>query len=82
MFHFRVRNGTGWDHQAMTTRLQEALLAACPAVLLRGIVAGRLTSAWHGFVLNSVLNLALSKLVTGGDAIVVYEVNWMLVVLG
>ena len=21
MFHFRVRNGTGWDHQAMTTRL-------------------------------------------------------------
>ena len=20
MFHFRVRNGTGWDHQAMTTR--------------------------------------------------------------
>lgn len=22
MFHFRVRNGTGWDHQAMTTRLR------------------------------------------------------------
>ena len=21
MFHFRVRNGTGWGHQAMTTRL-------------------------------------------------------------
>ena len=21
MFHFRVRNGTGWDDQAMTTRL-------------------------------------------------------------
>ena len=25
MFHFRVRNGTGWDHQAMTTRFQGAL---------------------------------------------------------
>ena len=25
MFHFRVRNGTGWDHQAMTTRLRGAL---------------------------------------------------------
>ena len=34
MFHFRVRNGTGWDHQAMTTRLQEALLAACPVLVL------------------------------------------------
>ena len=22
MFHFRVRNGTGWGHQAMTTRLR------------------------------------------------------------
>ena len=21
MFHFRVRNGSGWGHQAMTTRL-------------------------------------------------------------
>ena len=37
MFHFRVRNGTGWDHQAMTTRLQEALLglAACLGYHLR-----------------------------------------------
>ena len=26
MFHFRVRNGTGWDHQAMTTRLRGALI--------------------------------------------------------
>ena len=25
MFHFRVRNGTGWGHQAMTTRFQGAL---------------------------------------------------------
>ena len=24
MFHFRVRNGTGWDHQAMTTRVRGA----------------------------------------------------------
>ena len=35
MFHFRVRNGTGWDHQAMTTRLRFAALlsaasTACP----------------------------------------------------
>ena len=31
MFHFRVRNGTGWDHQAMTTRFQEAasFFASC-----------------------------------------------------
>ena len=31
MFHFRVRNGTGWDHQAMTTRFQEAasFVASC-----------------------------------------------------
>ena len=28
MFHFRVRNGTGWDHQAMTTRFQGALRCA------------------------------------------------------
>ena len=26
MFHFRVRNGTGWDHQAMTTRLRGSVL--------------------------------------------------------
>ena len=46
MFHFRVRNGTGWDHQAMTTRLRfAALLAlastACPGrhvCVLRGSV--------------------------------------------
>ena len=28
MFHFRVRNGTGWGHQAMTTRFQGALRCA------------------------------------------------------
>ena len=27
MFHFRVRNGTGWGHQAMTTRFQGASLS-------------------------------------------------------
>ena len=45
MFHFRVRNGTGWDHQAMTTRLRGALDFSCSpfirsvmfaALLLRG----------------------------------------------
>ena len=29
MFHFRVRNGTGWGHQAMTTRFQEAAVLLC-----------------------------------------------------
>ena len=32
MFHFRVRNGTGWDHQAMTTRFQSYGLA-CSSLL-------------------------------------------------
>ena len=70
---------SGYDHQASGS------FACClPGCLAAGggIVAGRLTSAWHVFALNSVLNLALSKLVTGGDAVIVYEVNWMLVVLG
>ena len=50
MFHFRVRNGTGWGHQAMTTRFQEAAVLLC----LSGnhfcggflFLSGRLTSAW------------------------------------
>ena len=53
MFHFRVRNGTGWGHQAMTTRLQEALLGACCLPWLSSALAGcflffsgRLASAW------------------------------------
>ena len=29
MFHFRVRNGTGWGHQAMTTRLRFLAFAYC-----------------------------------------------------
>ena len=32
MFHFRVRNGTGWDHQAMTTRLRGALVFCSPFI--------------------------------------------------
>ena len=93
MFHFRVRNGTGWGHQAMTTRLQEvfhlllALLsfAAWVCVLLLGGFPSYghadIRMAWC-CVEQSLKNLALSKLVTGGDAVIVYEVNWMLVVLG
>ena len=35
MFHFRVRDGTGWDHWAVTTRLQSPFvsLTACLGVL-------------------------------------------------
>ena len=40
MFHFRVRDGTGWGHWAVTTRLQPAsvvywLPAACPGAFAR-----------------------------------------------
>ena len=60
MFHFRVRNGAGWGHQAVTTRFQGRVFLccfpACPGVtcgLLRGGVCvlaggGRLASAWRG----------------------------------
>ena len=59
MFHFRVRNGTGWDHQAMTTRLLPYFVlrtlyfvlqlvwlssALAGSVYLR--LGGRLASAW------------------------------------
>ena len=30
MFHFRVRNGTGWGHWAMTTRFQMHLIVLLP----------------------------------------------------
>ena len=58
MFHFRVRDGTGWDHQAKTTGvLMQSLLSSLAAlgqlsrVSLAGItsvvlaLSGRLTSA-------------------------------------
>lgn len=39
-FHFRVRNGTGWDHCALATGLQGEevifLHPACPGALLFG----------------------------------------------
>ena len=37
MFHFRVRNGTGWDHQAMTTRFQIHSLARSSLRLIRNL---------------------------------------------
>ena len=58
MFHFRVRNGTGWDHQAMTTRLLpyfvlRTLYFVLQFVWLSSALAGcflffssRLASAW------------------------------------
>ena len=35
MFHFRVRNGAGWGHQAMTTRFQIHTLASSPYFFIR-----------------------------------------------
>ncbi len=55
MFHFRVRNGTGWGHQAMTTRLR-LLSFACrrpdchPGCSVNLLSSGKLTSAWHNLV--------------------------------
>ena len=61
MFHFRVRNGSGWGHQAMTTRFQEAVGLLC----LSGnhFCAGALcfsAADWHprgvpGFLFSNVL---------------------------
>lgn len=43
-FHFRVRNGTGWDHCALATGLQgeerDSLHPACPGALLWGLLRG------------------------------------------
>ena len=49
MFHFRVRNGTGWDHQAMTTRFQEAvflLLAYLAVICACGLLSCVLAAGW------------------------------------
>ena len=65
MFHFRVRDGTGWDHQAKTTGvLMQSLLGSLAALgqlsrvsLLAGgssvdiALSGRLTSAQRLVVL-------------------------------
>ena len=65
MFHFRVRDGTGWDHQAKTTGvLMQSLLSSLAALgqlsrvsLLAGFfggggaLSGRLTSAQRFVVL-------------------------------
>ena len=40
MFHFRVRNGTGWGHRAMTTRLRSRVFAA----VCLGVFAAHLLS--------------------------------------
>ena len=58
MFHFRVRNGTGWGHRAMTTRLRSRVLfaAVCLWVFAARLLSvccsagGRLTSAWRWWV--------------------------------
>ena len=51
MFHFRVRNGTGWDHQAMTTRFQEAascsLLAYLAVICACGLLCCVLAALWQ-----------------------------------
>lgn len=39
MFHFRVRNGTGWGHQAMTTRLRSVAGALRMLLVLLALTA-------------------------------------------
>ena len=51
MFHFRVRNGTGWDHQAMTTRLLpyfvlSTLYSVLQLVWLSSALAGCCCVCW------------------------------------
>ena len=49
MFHFRVRDGTGWDHQAKTTGvLMQSLLSSLAALgqLSRVSLAGILRWGW------------------------------------
>ena len=44
MFHFRVRNGTGWDHQAMTTRFW--IYFVIPPIWLSSALAGCCCMCW------------------------------------
>ena len=90
MFHFRVRNGTGWGHQAMTTRLRLALfcssvcliiICACGLLFIFQRQAGIRVACFVCFCSSLTLGYICFKqklLVTG----VVYKVDWMLVVLG
>ena len=59
----------------------DCLFVMCCAVLF---VYGGQTDIRVALCVNEFHKLSCieSKLVTGGDAVVVYEVNWMLVVLG
>ena len=97
MFHFRVRNGTGWGHQAMTTRFQGASLSLAAylgnhlrlrvAVLCAGcrLVGSRLTSAWLWVLRFPCFALTLGYISSSRNCLSpgwLYKVYWMLVVLG
>ena len=51
MFHFRVRNGTGWGHQAVTTRFRLVARLArrrVPGCLLQGWLIECAQFPWGG----------------------------------
>lgn len=96
MFHFRVRNGTGWGHQAVTTRLRRFFVcgAVCP-----GVIAGLVCEVWCSFregedwhpqgdgiydLLCTMyyFELSLNQVFLKAATRGGVEVNWMLVALG
>ena len=96
MFHFRVRNGTGWGHQAVTTRLRRFSFAApCARVSSQGwfvkfgAVSGK-GEDWHpqGDGIYDLLctmyyfELSLNQVFLKAATRGGVEVNWMLVALG
>ena len=67
MFHFRVRNGTGWGHQAMTTRLRFlafVLLQPLARVVISLLALGSVfcCSCLLFSLLDSLLGVAFSRL--------------------
>ena len=65
MFHFRVRNGSGWGHQAMTTRFQEAVRLLClSGNLFCGGISIFSAAGWHPRGLFCVFCVVLSLSVT------------------
>ena len=92
MFHFRVRNGTGWGHQAVTTRFRRAAVCVAPRAWLsvaglggvRCAVSGwgGLASAWQRDLQFTIYNLQFLNQVLKAATRGGVEVYWMLVALG